>query len=81
MRESCDAVRFGAVLNRHTSQTLRVVLATVLIGVLLASVGCGGHGSSGGSGRLDTIASMDQFERAFDDDAGHPRLVLLLSPT
>jgi hypothetical protein len=60
---------------------VRLILACVLIGVLLASTGCGGHGSSSGSGKLETISSMDQFERAFDHDTSHPRLVLLLSPT
>jgi hypothetical protein len=60
---------------------VRVVLATLLLGVLVLAAGCGGHGSTSGSGKLETISSVDQFERAFDDAKGHPRLVLLLSPT
>jgi hypothetical protein len=60
---------------------VRLVLATLLVGVLVVAAGCGGHGSVGGSGELETISSVDQFARAFDDATGHPRLVLLLSPT
>jgi hypothetical protein len=63
-----------------TLTSVRVIL--VLIGVLLFAVGCGGHGSSGGSGKLETIStSIEPFRQAFEDSAGHPRLVLLLSPT
>jgi hypothetical protein len=60
---------------------MRLVLAALSIGVLVAAAGCGGSGSPGGSGKLETISSVQQFERAFDDEAGHPRVVLLLSPT
>jgi hypothetical protein len=58
-----------------------VVLATLLLGVIAVAAGCGGHGSAGGSGKLETISGVDQFDRAFNDGSGHPRLVLLLSPT
>jgi hypothetical protein len=58
---------------------VRLTLAALLIGVLAAA--CGGQGPTGGSGKLEPISSVHQFERAFDDDSGHPRLVLLLSPT
>jgi hypothetical protein len=60
---------------------VRLILAIVSIGVLVVAAGCGGHGSPSGSGKLETISSVDQFGRAFNDDSGHPRLVLLLSPT
>jgi hypothetical protein len=60
---------------------VRVILATLSIGVLVAAAGCGSHQSPSGSGRLETISSVEQFARAFDDGAGHARLVLLLSPT
>jgi Na+/serine symporter len=60
---------------------MRVVLATLLLGVVAVVAGCGGHGSVGGSGKLEAISSVDQFGRAFNDRTGHPRLVLLLSPT
>jgi hypothetical protein len=60
---------------------VRLVLGTLLLGLLVVAAGCGGQGTPGGSGKLETISSVAQFERAFDDEAGHPRLVLLLSPT
>jgi hypothetical protein len=59
---------------------VRSTLYAVVI-VLMVAAGCGGHGPEDGSGKLETISSVAQFERAFDDDAGHPRIVLLLSPT
>jgi hypothetical protein len=60
---------------------VRAILVALLIGVLLGAAGCGGDSSSGGSAKLETISSVAQFARAFDDGAGHARLVLLLSPT
>jgi hypothetical protein len=63
---------------------MRHVLATLTLGLLAVAAGCGGNGSSGGSGapgKLETLSSVDPFERAFDNTSGHPRLVLLLSPT
>jgi hypothetical protein len=60
---------------------VRPVLATFLVGVLVLAAACGGHRSPTGSGTLETISSVDQFAREFDGGAGHPRLVLLLSPT
>jgi hypothetical protein len=65
---------------RPTLTSVRVIL--VLIGVLLLTVACGSHGSPSGSGKLETIStSIEPFKQAFDDSAGHARLVLLLSPT
>jgi hypothetical protein len=44
--------------------------------------GCGGgQATREGSAKLETLTSVDQFEHAFNDDRGHARLVLLLSPT
>jgi hypothetical protein len=60
---------------------VRLVLASLLLGLLMVAAGCGGQESPSESGKLETISSVAQFERAFDDEAGHPRLVLLLSPT
>jgi hypothetical protein len=65
----------------YTEHDVRLIVATLLIGALLVTASCGGSGSPGGSGALTTISSVDQFKRAFDEGAGHPRLVLLLSPT
>jgi hypothetical protein len=59
---------------------VRVVV--LLLALLVVAAGCGGgRGSPGGPGKLETLSSVAQFQRAFDDEAGHPRLVLLLSPT
>jgi hypothetical protein len=60
---------------------VRGTLATLSIGVLVVAAACGGHGSTSGSGTLETIASVQQFARDFDAGAGHARLVLVLSPT
>jgi hypothetical protein len=62
---------------------VRLVLATLSLGLIVVAAGCGGNGSSGGSapGKLETLSSVDRFERAFDNATGHPRVVLLLSPT
>jgi len=60
---------------------MRVILATLSVGMLVAAAACGGHGSAGGSAKLETISSVEQFAHAFDDGAGHARLVLVLSPT
>jgi hypothetical protein len=60
---------------------VRLILAIVSIGVLVLAAGCGAHGSPSGSRKLETISSVDRFGGAFNEGSGHPRLVLLLSPT
>ena len=62
------------------SRASSIALAS-LLGVFLLAAGCGGGGSTEGSGKLETIASVAQFQRAFDAEDGHARLVILLSPT
>lgn len=37
--------------------------------------------NSGPSAPLTNLSSVDQLKDAFNRDAGHPRLILLLSPT
>jgi hypothetical protein len=47
--------------------------------MLVLCTGCGGDDSA--SGELVTISDVQQFASDFNGDSGHPRLVLLLSPT
>jgi hypothetical protein len=60
---------------------VRTALTLLLVGVFAISSGCGGQASRSGSDELETLSSIGQFQRAFDGDHGHARLVILLSPT
>ena len=40
-----------------------------------------GETTSGPSASLSDLQSVDQLKEAFNRDGGHPRLILLLSPT
>jgi hypothetical protein len=54
-----------------------------LSAALILGTGCGGSddGPARGSGDLVTISNVQQIARAFNEDTGSPRLLLLLSPT
>ena len=60
---------------------MRWIVALLTAAVVGASCAGGDDGPAGASGELVTISSVQQVARAFDEDAGHARLVLLLSPT
>ena len=60
---------------------MRVIVA--FLSATLVAAGCAGSGDgpADASGDLVTISNVQQIARAFNDDTGRPRLVLLLSPT
>jgi hypothetical protein len=58
-------------------------LIVALLTAAFVGAGCAGGDDepAGASGDLVTISNVQQVARAFNEDSGHPRLVLLLSPT
>jgi hypothetical protein len=58
---------------------LKTALTALFVCLLAAD--CGGGGSSGASGKLETLSSVAQFQKEFDAERGTARLVILLSPT
>ena len=60
---------------------MRLIVAFLGAALLVAGCGGGDDGSASASGDLVTITNAQQVARAFNEDTGHPRLVLLLSPT
>jgi hypothetical protein len=60
-----------------------VRLIVALVTAALVGVGCmgGDEEPSGESAELVTVSNIQQIARTFNEDTGHPRLVLLLSPT
>jgi hypothetical protein len=62
---------------------MRRAVALALLLVAGAGAGCGGSSNEprSSSGDVVDLTSVDQVRAAFTNDAGKPRLVLLLSPT
>lgn len=60
---------------------LAVVQASNPYSYVSEAVGRIGETGSGPEASLTDISSVDQLQSAFNRDAGHPRLILLLSPT
>jgi hypothetical protein len=70
----------------HLPMTFPLLVAAITVAIGL--VGCGGSSSTddteppaSNAPGLTDVSNGDQLRRRFDEDAGVPRLVLLLSPT
>jgi hypothetical protein len=71
--------------QRDGNRRLRWVGAVLIVCTTILAAGCGGDGSSGsggaGSDRLTVLSGVAPVADAFNADKGHPRLLLILSPT
>jgi hypothetical protein len=56
-------------------------LVLALVAFAVSAAGCGSHESVSTGGRLTDLTSVGQLQRDFEEHAGRPRLLLLLSPT
>jgi hypothetical protein len=81
-------VKLGARLRSNWATLLVLVLLLTVAGLeagnpasylseLVSRVGEG----TGPSARVHELSGVDQLQARFNSDRGHPRLVLLLSPT
>jgi hypothetical protein len=70
----------GTEARRRLKVGVLRVSAILIVVFAFVVTGCGGGGSSG-SDRLTVLSSVSPVENAFNADRGHPRLVLILSPT
>ena len=73
--------RRGPPEGLRPTASVRLFLAVLTAALVGAGCAGGDDGTAGASGALVTISNVQQVARAFDEGAGHPRLVLLLSPT
>jgi hypothetical protein len=61
---------------------VRAILLLAAMSLLVAATAaCGGEDGTSGSGRLVELSDTQPIADAFNEDKGHARLVLLLSPT
>ncbi len=79
MRRQADRWVFAGLV------AVLVVIAAVQIGnphsYLSELVHRAGEGGSGPPASLTDLSGVGQLQEAFNRDAGHPRLILLFSPT
>lgn len=72
----------AAIVSTGTLEAVsRRGLVLAFLASAIAATGCGSHESQRTGGRLTDLTSVSQLQRDFDEHAGRPRLLLLLSPT
>lgn len=79
--------RIGAGVTMRMFWVPRRVLAMAAVVVTLVLASCapagpsGGTGTTAGAGRVITLDTISALKSLFNRDDGHPRLIVIFSPT